>query len=97
MKNIINKVAKDKGGIGYAFNLFYSKLYNRDSVKTIKVEGIEANYENIESGTYPLMGTVYFIYRESNTNPNIKLILDWLLSNDGQKFVKEARYQPINP
>ena len=97
MKNIIDKVASDKGGIGYAFNLFYSEFYIGNFVKKIKVEGIEANYENIESGTYPLMGNIYFIYRESNTNPNIKLILDWLLSKDGQKFIKEAGYQPINP
>ena len=66
-------------------------------MKKIKVEGIEANYENIESGTYPLMGNIYFIYKESNINPNIKLILYWLLSKDGQKFIKEAGYQPINP
>ena len=95
MKNIIDLTTQDKGGIGYAFNMFCSKLYNQKSIKKISINDVYPSYENIITGKYPLMYNVYFIYRESNTNPNIKNILNWLLSGEGQELVTQNGYQPI--
>ena len=82
MKNIIDLTAGSKGGIGYAFNLFYSKLYNQKMLKKIATDT-------------PLLYNVYFIYRKSYANPNIEKILTWLLSDDGQNFVTKCGYAPI--
>ena len=82
MKNIIDLTVSSKGGIGYAFNLFYSKLYNQKMLKKIATDT-------------PLLYNVYFIYRKSNANPNIEKILTWLLSEDGQDFVVKCGYTPI--
>ena len=95
MKNIIDLTAEDSGGIGYAFNMFETKLYNLKSIKKVSIDNISPNYENIVLGKYPLMFNVYFIYRESNTNPNVEKILNWLLSEEGQKLVAQSGYQPI--
>ena len=95
MKNIIDLTAEDSGGIGYAFNMFETKLYNLKSIKKVSIDNISPNYENIVLGKYPLMFNVYFIYRESNTNPNVEKTLNWLLSEEGQKLVAQSGYQPI--
>ena len=95
LKNIIDLTASDSGGIGYAFNLFCSKLYNRKSIKKIAINDVYPSKENIVSGKYPLMYNVYYIYRESNTNPNVINILNWLLSLEGQELVAKYGYQPI--
>ena len=95
MKNIIDLTVEDSGGIGYAFNMFETKLYNLKSIKKVSIDNISPNYENIVLGKYPLMFNVYFIYRESTTNPNVEKILNWLLSEEGQKLVAQSGYQPI--
>jgi len=96
MKNIIDLTSDTPGGIGYAFNMFCSELYNLKSIKKLSINNISPTYENIVSKKYPLMFNVYFIYRESNNNPNIQNILNWLLSDEGQIFVSKCGFQPIN-
>ena len=94
MKDIVDLVARDNGGIAYAFNLFYTKLYNRKEVKLISINGVSPSMENITSGNYPLMFNVYFIYRKSNSNPNIDKIINWLSTAEGKNFIKENGCMP---
>ena len=96
MKNIIDLPTINVGGIGYAFNMFYSKMYLKNSLKIVKINGIEPSFENITQGKYPFMFNLYFLYRNDTENPNIQKILDWILSEEGQNVIKECGLQPIN-
>ncbi len=95
MGDILDKVANKKGSIGYAFNSFYTKIYNSSKLKLIQINDIDPNGENFVEGNYPLMYEVFFIYRENNDNSKISYILNWLLSENGQDMVKNRGLQPI--
>ena len=95
MGTIIDKVAWNKSSIGYAFNSFYTKIYNNSKLKLLCINQIEPNAENIIVGRYPLMYDVYFVYNENNNNSNISNILDWILSEQGQKLVQYMELQSL--
>ena len=41
------------------------------------------------------MYDLYFVYDTNNSNENLKLIEEWLLSEQGQNLVKDMGFQPI--
>ena len=96
MGKIIKKVVLNKNSIGYAFNSFYSNIFNSSKLKLVNVTQLEPSRENIVSGKYPLMYDLYFVYDENNPNKNLKLIEEWLLSEQGQNLVKDMGFQQVN-
>ena len=96
MRNIINSALWNNDSIGYAFNLFYNKLYKKNSLKAIKIDNTLPDYDNITNGKYPLLFDVYYMYDEENTNENIIKILDWILSEEGQDIIEKVGLMPIN-
>ena len=95
MGKIIEKAAWSKGSIGYAFNSFYTKVYNSPRLKLLSINQIEPTIKNIINNNYPLMFDVYLVYDNNNSNNNINVVSNWLLSNQGQEFVKQMGLQPI--
>ncbi len=96
MRNIINCVSWNDYSIGYAFNSFFDKLYKKINLKPLAINGYLPNEENIVTGQYPLLFDVYYMYDANNTNENVIVLRDWLLSNEGQKTIKEFGLMPIN-
>lgn len=86
MPKIIDEVASDKKGIGYAFYSYYSKMHINDNVKTINV-----NDKDIKDKDYPLLFEVYMIYRTDNKNENISKIVNWLETENYQEFLKNIK------
>jgi len=82
MPEIIDKVALDKNGIGYAFYSYYSKMHINTNTKIIHV-----NNKDITDIDYPLLFKVYLIYRTDNTNENISRIVKWLETEDGKLLI----------
>ena len=95
MGKIIDNAANHNGSIGYAFNSFYTRMHNNKKLKLININEIEPSKENITSGKYPLMFDVYFVYNKYNSNSNIPILLDYLLSSQGQDLIKNNGLQPI--
>ena len=73
MPEIIDRVAEDKNGIGYAFYSYYHGMYGKDNVKIIDVDG-----KSIFDEDYPLQFEVYLIYRKDNNNKNISKVIEKL-------------------
>lgn len=86
MPEIIDRVAEDKYGIGYAFNSYYSRISPNNNTKDIRV-----NEKSIEDSDYPLLFEVYLIYRTDNNNENICKIVNWLETEECQEFVKNIK------
>ena len=86
MPEIIDKVAEDNNGIGYAFYSYYSKMHINNKVKIISV-----NEKNIKDIDYPLLFEVYLIYRADNKNENISKIVNWINTEEGQEFIENIK------
>ena len=55
----------------------------------------KAAAENIRGRSYPLVYPFYAIYRADDPNGNIPLLVDWLLSEDGQALLEQTGYVGI--
>lgn len=80
------------GSIGYSFRYYLTGLVANDGVKMLSVNGIYPDAENIRNGTYPLTANFYVVYRSDNDNPNVRRIVDWLLSEEGQSMIEQTGY-----
>lgn len=80
------------GSIGYSFRFYLSGLVKNDNVKMLSVNGVYPNAENIRNGSYPITASFYVVYRKDNPNPNVVILKDWLLSDEGQSLIEACGY-----
>ena len=81
--------------IGFSFRYYMNDMVGNEKVKMLSLNGIEPSAENIQNGSYPIIAQFYAIYRKDNTNENIPVLIDWILSEEGQKLIKESGYVRI--
>ena len=84
MSKIIDKVGKDKNGIGYSFNQYYTRMIKNNKTRTITIDGKEPTDKD-----YPLLTDVYIYYNASSTNKNVKFIVNYLQSSGGRSLIKD--------
>jgi phosphate transport system substrate-binding protein len=91
---IVNAVAKDENGIGYG-GAAYAKGVKEMLVAYDEESGyFPPNMENIVSGKYPISRYLFW-YIAGSPKGDIKNLVDWILSPDGQKIVEEVGYFPL--
>ena len=81
--------------IGFSFRFYLEDMVQNSGVKMLALEGVEPTAENIRAGRYPVTVPFYAIYRADNSNPNVPLLIDWLLSAEGQYLIEESGYVSI--
>ena len=82
MPGIVDCVASDEDGICYTYWSYYSKMYANRLTKMAKVEG-----KDVTSPEYPLMYDIFLVYDTDNPNKNVSRLVDFILSEEGQKLV----------
>lgn len=88
--SVINAVATTDGAIGYA------SLANVDeTVKALKVGGIEATEENVKSGAYEVQRPFICATLKGSDNTLVKAYLDFILSEEGQALVLAQGAVPV--
>ncbi len=78
--------------IGFSFRYYLEDMVGNESVKMLSLNGVYPSPENIQSRAYPVVAQFYAIYRADNGNENIPLLIDWLLSPEGQRLIGECGY-----
>lgn len=78
--------------IGYTYKYYIDTLYKNDNIKTIAIEGVEPTNDNIRSGAYPFSTNYYGVIRKGDEENTGGKFLDWILSEEGQRCVKQAGY-----
>ena len=100
MTGLIDAVANgdnSRYSIGYSIYLYAKEQYVKDSIKFLNINGIEATDENIANKSYPLTKTVYAVMRKDEPqNSNARKLVDWLLTDEGQKVVVAGGYVSLN-
>ncbi len=81
--------------IGFSFRYYMDGIVDNQNVKMISLNGIYPSAENIRNGSYPVIAKFYAIYRKDNTNKNIPVLVDWILSEEGQTLVEKSGYVRI--
>ena len=88
--SVINAVATTDGAIGYA------SLANVDeTVKALKIGGVEATEENVKSGKYEVQRPFICATLKGSDNKLVKAYLDFILSEEGQALVLAQGAVPV--
>lgn len=99
MGGIISQVAdykNAKNSIGYSFMYYSSQMFKNNQIKYIAIDGVLPTSENVRNKTYPFTVPVYAVTLKSNKNENVEKLIQWILSEEGQKLVEETGYVPVN-
>ena len=83
------------GSIGFSFRYYLDGMVGSDNVKMLSLNGVYPSAENIQNGSYPVIAQFYAIYRADNENENIQALIDWLLSDEGQRLIEQCGYVRI--
>ncbi len=84
---VLKEVSSNPHAIG-----FDSLGFVDDTVKKLKVDGVEATAENILSGTYKISRPLSVVYQESKLNDVNQAFLDFLKSADAQMIIDKNGY-----
>lgn len=76
-------VAGDEKAIG-----FISVAVVNDEVKAVKIDGVEANTDNIKKGTYGIARPFIYVTKDAPKGI-VKAYLDFVLSDEGQSIITE--------
>ena len=82
--------------IGFSFRFYVEGIVEDGGVKMLSVNGVYPNVENIKNDSYPVVQNIYAVYRKDNTNENIPIVIDWLLSDEGQQMIEDTGYVGVN-
>ena len=94
MGGLVNEVAEYRNyssAIGYTFRYFVTDMFYNENVKLLAVNGVEPTVENIKNGSYPFTVDVYAVTANTE-NENVRKIIEWILSDEGQKFIEKCGY-----
>lgn len=81
--------------LGFSFRYFVTGLSGKQGIKMLAVDGVYPDRENISSGSYPVTMDFYAVYRADNSNENVHKVIEWILSEEGQRLIEESGYSSI--
>lgn len=87
---IMTTVAGDKNSIGY---ISLGSL--NDTVKSLKIEDVEATSENVQNGSYKI-SRPFNIAHSAALDPLSEDFISFIMSSDGQSIIREEGYVEAN-
>jgi len=82
--NIKSTVAGNENAIG-----FISFEYVDDKINAINIDEIAPKAENVKNKSYKISRPFLLVYKEENLKDNGNKLIDFILSEEGQKIVEE--------
>ena len=92
---IVQAVVKDKNGIGYGGAAYGGNCKLLSIKKTDASPAIAPNEETVMNGTYPIWRHLYVYVNPALDKGEVAAYLNWIRSDDGQKYVKDIGYYPL--
>lgn len=86
---MITTVAGNEAAIGYV-----SLGSLNDTVKAVKVDGVEVSVDNINSGDYKV-ARPFNIATKGDLNENAQDFISFIMSDEGQEIIKKEGYIPV--
>ncbi|MEK4386887.1 substrate-binding domain-containing protein [Solibacillus sp. FSL W7-1464] len=94
MGGIINEVSQYKNyknAIGYTFRYYSNEMVKNKEIKLLEIGGVAPTRETIRNNSYPIASEFYIVTAGEPTG-NVKKLVDWVLSEEGQALVEKAGY-----
>ena len=98
MSGIIEKVSdyrSSTGSIGFSFRYYVEGIIQNPDIKILRVDGVAPTVENIKNGSYPITTPLYAVTYAGNPNANVPILLDWILSEEGQEIIERTGYAGV--
>ncbi len=98
MSGIIERVSDYKSttaSIGFSFRYYVEGIIQNPNIKMISIDGVAPTVENIKNGSYPVVGPLYAVTYKGNENENVDLLLEWVLSEEGQEIIEKTGYAGV--
>ena len=106
MDGIIRQVANYRNyqnAIGFSFRFYATEMVTSNEIRLLALDGVAPTQETIRDGSYPLSSAFDAVTaapvgapapRESN--PVVRSLLDWILSEQGQTLVEQTGYVALS-
>lgn len=90
------KFALFGASIGFSFRYYMDGIVENENVKMLSLNGVYPDEDNIRNGSYPIIEKFYAIYRKDNEKENVRKLVEWILSDEGQQLIERSGYVRIN-
>lgn len=96
MGELVDAVAvytNEEDAIGYSYYYYVTDMWKNKEVKLLAVDGVYPDGETISNGTYPIQTAYYAVMRtDEPEGSEARMLLEWILSEQGQLVAEEAGY-----
>ena len=80
--------------LGYSYRYYATTMYANSATKLLSVNGVYPTNETIANESYPFASNFYAVTNGEPTG-NVKVLIDWILSAEGQCLVEKTGYAPV--
>jgi phosphate transport system substrate-binding protein len=91
---VVNAVSKDKNGIGYGGIAWATGVKFAAVRKSDSSSAVLPSSETVSNGSYPISRDLYWFFNGVPTG-ELKALLNWALSEEGQKVAEAVDYIPL--
>jgi phosphate transport system substrate-binding protein len=94
MKQVSVKWHGVQPAIGYSYRYYATVMYPNSDAKILAIDGVYPSNETIANKSYPFTANFYAV---TNGEPkgNMKTLIEWILSPQGQELVRKTGYTPV--
>jgi phosphate transport system substrate-binding protein len=92
---IVNAVARDINGIGFSGLTWVEDVKYVAVKKDDTLPAILPSHKTVSAGRYPLSRELYW-FIDGNVRGEIKKLVNWALSREGQRLAEELDYVPLS-
>ncbi len=92
---VVNAVSKDKNGIGYGGIAWAKGVKFAAVAKNEDGKYVIPSLETVSNGSYPISRDLYWFFN-GKPEGELKKLVNWVLSEEGQKVAEEIDYVPLS-
>ena len=79
--------------MGYSVYYYAKNMYSVPGLRLMAVDGVVPSEETIANGSYPFLNEFYAVIRKNEPEGgSVRRLLDWVLSEEGRRAIRDAGY-----
>ena len=95
MMDVVADYQNAENSLGYTVYYYASEMNKKESIKFLSVNGVPCNKDIIRDNSYMFAGSLYAVTRENDEPDSVKKLIEYLLTDKGQKLVERGGFVSI--